>query len=369
MFGPEHLAKLSANAIGKARVMDGDGVEIGWTAGDHVLDTQFDLAKNIVNDTLHFALRVDQVKVPSDLLKAYTQVDLQALAATNPSGHASARQKKQARQSALDRLESEARDGRFLKRKVYPVLWDSPSNELLLGTTSASAVDRCHTLFRQTFGQGFEPLSAGKQAFLLAQLRQQTRGIDDAEVSAFVPGLSAAQVAWSPDEASRDFLGNEFLLWLWFQLDGEHDVITLGDGSKLAIMLTRTLVLECPRAQTGKETITSDAPSQLPEARRAIQAGKLPRRMGMILVRHDQQYELTFQGESLAISGARMPAPESQDERARLEERVTQLRHLLETLDLLYDAFVKGRATDDWSRELARMQKWLKRDEHSRAAG
>ena len=41
----------------------------------------------------------------------------------------------------------------------------------------------------------------------------------------------------------------------------------------------------------------------------------------------------------------------------------------LETLDLLYDAFVRGRATDDWGKELSRMQKWLKRDEHSRAAG
>ncbi len=369
IFGPEHLAKLEANAIGKARVLSGDGIEVGWTAGDHILDLKFELAKNIVNETLSFALRVDQQKIPGDLLKAYAQVELQALAASNPSGRASARQKKEARQSAVDRLEEEARDGRFLKRKAYPVLWDSPSNELLLGTTSASAVDRCHTLFQQTFGQGFEPLTSGRQAFLLSQPRQQTRGIDDAEVSPFVPGLSAAQVAWSPDEASRDFLGNEFLLWLWFQLDAENDVITLADGSQLAVMLTRTLVLECPRAQTGKETITSDGPTRLPEARRAIQTGKLPRKVGMILVRHDQQYELTFQGESLAISGARMPAPEALDERARLEERVTQLRHLLETLDLLYDVFVQGRATDGWSKELARMQKWLQREEKSRAAG
>src|SRR5207244_9011727 len=119
MFGPEHLAKLAANAIGKARVLSGDGVEIGWTAGDHVLDVDFDLAKNVINDTLHCGLRVDQTKFPSDLLRAYTQVELKALAANNPSGQPSSRQKKQAKQSALDRLEQEARDGRFLKRKVY----------------------------------------------------------------------------------------------------------------------------------------------------------------------------------------------------------------------------------------------------------
>jgi hypothetical protein len=51
-----------------------------------------------------------------------------------------------------------------------------------------------------------------------------------------------------------------------------------------------------------------------------------------------------------------------------LEERVTQLRHLLETLDLMYDVFSKRRASDAWTKELARMQKWLQREEPRRAS-
>src|SRR5580700_3135791 len=47
-FGPEHLERLAAHAIGKQRVASADGVEVGWVAGDHILDTRFDLAKNIV---------------------------------------------------------------------------------------------------------------------------------------------------------------------------------------------------------------------------------------------------------------------------------------------------------------------------------
>jgi hypothetical protein len=43
-FGPEHLEKLEGQVIGKARILAGDGVEVGWTAGDHVLDTSFELA-------------------------------------------------------------------------------------------------------------------------------------------------------------------------------------------------------------------------------------------------------------------------------------------------------------------------------------
>lgn len=365
-FGPEYLERLENNAIGKSRVASKDGVEVGWTAGDHLLDTTFDLAKNIVNDTLHVAMRVDSQKLPSDLLRAYYQIELQALAAGNPSGIPSGRQKKEARQTARERLEAEAADGRFLKRKLIPVLWDGQSNELLVGSTSATMVDRLHTLFEQTFGLSFEPLSAGRQAFLLAEPRQQTRGIDDATPASFISGVSPSEYAWLPDETTRDFLGNEFLMWLWFMLDADTDTIPLSDGSEVAVMLSRTLVLECPRGQTGKENITSEGPTRLPEARRAIQAGKLPRRVGLIVVRHDQQYELTLQAESLAVSGAKLPAPETTDERARLEERITQIRHLLETMDLLYDSFNSIRSSDNWTKELARVQKWLQREDRSR---
>jgi hypothetical protein len=366
LFGAEHLERLQANVIGHQKVAASDGVEVGWTAGDHLLDTSFDLAKNLVNDTLHFCMRVDTVRLPSELLRAYTQIELKALAAGNPSGIPSARQKKEARENARTRLEEEARDGRFLKRKVYPLLWDAQSNELLVGTTAVTALDRLHTLFQQTFGQGFEPLSAGRQAFRLAETRQQARNVDDASPASFLPGVSPSELAWVPDEASRDFLGNEYLLWLWYMLDSESDTLALGDGSEAAVMLARTLVLECPRGQTGRESITSEGPTRLPEARRAIQAGKLPRKVGLTVVRHDQQYELTLQAETLAVSGARLPAPESGDERGRLEERVTQLRHLLETLDLMYDAFSQKRAGDPWPKELARMQKWLQWEERGR---
>jgi hypothetical protein len=86
----------------------------------------------------------------------------------------------------------------------------------------------------------------------------------------------------------------------------------------------------------------------------------------MILVRHDQQYELTLQAETMAIGGAKLPAPEGETDQARHEERVTQLRHFLETLDLLFDAFGNHRFGTGWNKELGKMQNWLAREERSR---
>ncbi|MCI0680975.1 MAG: hypothetical protein L0Y71_02625 [Gemmataceae bacterium] len=359
-FHGDHVDKLADHAIGRQRIALADGSQAGWIAGDHILDTKFEPAKNLVHDTLQFALRIDEHKVPGDLLRAYTQVELEGLAAENPSGQPSARQRREARLLAKERLEKEAKDGRYLRRKAIPLLWDAPSGELIVASTSATALDRLVTLFKQTFDRGLEPLGAGKHAFLIAEATNQTRAVDDAAPTVFVPGQTHS-VAWTPDENNRDFLGNEFVLWLWFHLANEADVIPLGDKSDVAVMMARTLVLECPLGQTGRESISSDGPAKLPEALRAIQAGKLPRKAGLTMARHDQQYEFTLHAESLAVTGARLPAPEAEDDRARQEERVTQLRGLLETLDLLYAAFLQRRLGDDWSKETARMKKWLAR--------
>jgi hypothetical protein len=134
-------------------------------------------------------------------------------------------------------------------------------------------------------------------------------------------------------------------------------------------MLARTLTLECPRGQTGHETISSEGPTRLPEARRAIQSGKLPRKMGLTLVRHSAQYELALHAETLAVSGAKLPPPDESisEPRAKLEERANQIRNLIETLDLLYDAFGQKRFGKDWEKELAGIQKWLKREERRAA--
>jgi hypothetical protein len=366
IFGPEHLKLLADLAAGRQRIASADGIEIGWIAGDHLFDTRFELAKNVVNEALLFVFRIDALKIPADLKRAYYQIELEARSRNNPSGHPSALQKKEAREAAADRLENEAKDGRFTRRKLIPVMWDARSNEILVGTTSLTAIDQLHGLFERTFECGFEPLTAGRLAFSLAELRQQTRGVDDAAPSAYIPGLSPSELAWIPDEASRDFLGNEFLLWLWFFLETQSDTIKLADKSEATLMLARTLTLECPRGQTGYETITSEGPTRLPEARRAIQAGKLPRKTGITVVRHGQQFELTLQAETLAISAARLPAPEEEDERARQEERITQIRDLLETLDLIYDAYGRIRHGPDWPKELAKMQKWLGKEDRPR---
>ena len=366
-FADDLLALAVQHAAGRHGSADPtDGVSTGWSGGDHVLDLTFDLAKNVVNDALHFAVRIDTDKIPGSLLKAYTQIEIEARAKLNPSGHPTKAQRQEAKEAARLRAEAEADDGRFRRLNHYPVLWDGQSGVLYAGTTSTTVLERLGTLFRETFDRNLEPITAGSLATSLAgpdaDDRNQER-LAEGTLSFFggeQSGLST--VTWAENAPNLlDHLGNEFLVWLWYALLNDSDTVQLADGSEVAVMLTKTLTLDCPRGETGRDSLTDEAPTRLPEAFRALQSGKLPRKAGLILVRHGAQYELTLQAETLAVSGALIP--KSEDEKLAASEvrvaRIDSLRHLTETLDLLFDAYCRRRAGSGWSQEVSRIRRWL----------
>jgi hypothetical protein len=360
-FGEDLLELVEPHAIGRHGAADPtDGVSAGWAGGDHVLDTAFGLAKNVVNDALHLAMRVDTDKVPGSLLKAYTKIETDARARNNPSGFPTKAQRAEAKEAARIRAEAEAADGRFRRLAHYPVLWDGQANTLYAGATSGAVLERLLGLFRETFGRTLEPVTAGSLAHDLASGRGQAPADGFGPVGFVGEDGAPAPVAWAGDDASRpDFLGNEFLIWLWHTLQADGDTIALPDGSEATVMVAKTLTLDCPRGETGRDCLTNEGPTRLPEAFRALQAGKLPRKAGLIVVRHGQQYELTLQAESLAVSGANLPKIEGASGREIQVARVDLLRHLVETLDLLYDAFGRRRTGPDWTHEVGRIRRWL----------
>jgi hypothetical protein len=360
-FGEDVLDEVQLQAIGRHGGPDPtDGVAVGWSGGDHVLDLSFDLGKNIINDALHMAIRVDTDKIPTSLLRAYTQIEIDARAQLNPSGFPTKAQREEAREAARIRAEAEAADGRFRRLAHYPVLWDGQTNVLYAGTTSGTVLERLQTLFRETFDRTLEPITAGSLAYAQAETRGQERAVEDFGPVGFNGEAAYSSVAWTESDAScRDFWGNEFLLWLWHTLQADGDTLPLPDGSEATVMMAKTLLLDCPRGETGRDTLTDQGPTRLPEAFRALQAGKLPRKAGLVIVRQGAEYELTLQAETLAVSGASLPKPEGVRGREATVARIDSLRHLVETLDLLYDAYGRRRTGAEWPANLRRIRRWL----------
>ena len=341
---------------------------VGFLAGEHLLDLKFGLEKNVIGEALSCAIRIDTHQVPAAVRKAWQQLELAALTADSPGSRPTKVQRQEAREAVEARCEDEIRSGRFLRMQQFPVLWDARSGILYFGGSSSTAADLCCDLFSRAFGLELQPMTASRRARNWAGEAKRRKSLDQTIPSVFLADNATAEISWwNQEEGNWDFLGNEFLLWLWWRWETLSDTIALPDQSEVTGMFARTLSLQCPRDESGKETITAEGPTALPEAMQAIRSGKLPRKAGMTIVRHGEQYDLTIQPETFMVSGAKIHVDDTSNGRGVLEDRIESVRNLHETVDLLFRAFCEQRVGKAWNGELDQIGLWLKSD--SRAPG
>lgn len=359
-FGEEQLRQLRKHAIAEGDTDTAEAPRVGFLAGRHLFDLEFEPAKNIIAETLHAALRIDVSRVPAPLRKAWLEIELAALARGSETGRITRTMRQEAREAVQARCEEELKSGRFLRMQQAHFLWDLQPGLVYAGSASSTVQDHLRALFELAFNVRLERLTAGSLAEQLAEPNGWQSGWDALQPSRLTAPDALEQFDWLSDrDDCADWLGNEFLLWLWWWLDTQDDVVSLPDDTQVTCMLSRTLSLQCPRGETGKETISAEVPTALPEAFRAIQSGKLPRRVGLTLVREGETYDLTLQPETLTVSGAAIDPAEGASEGTPLESRIASLRRLTETLDLLFQAFCQQRLTKSWRAQEEAITEWL----------
>ncbi len=358
-FEQSHLDAMQQLAGGKNESTSEENVLVGFLAGEHLFDHDFALEKNVINEALHCGVRVDTNQIPSAIRKAWLQMELAALSKDNSSGRPTKSQRQEAKEAVEQRCSVEAATGKYRKMAQFPVLWDLRLNTLYFGGSGASASGYCAELLERAFNVELTRVSAGTIAHQWALSNNQMDAYDDLMPSNFLPQQPQGQIAWANEHrVEPDYLGNEFLMWLWWTLENVTDTIALSDGSEVTAMLNKTLVLECPYGESGKETISAECPVKLPEASQAIRSGKLPRKTGMTLVRNGQQVDLVLQAETFAIAGAKIHTDPDNDD-YQLDDRIESIRTLCETVDLMFHAFCQKRISGNWSNELDHICRWL----------
>ncbi|TWT51283.1 hypothetical protein Pla22_40600 [Rubripirellula amarantea] len=362
IFTDEHIEIFRGNAAGRNESSSTENVHVGFLGGDHLFDQEFDLHKNVINDATHFSVRIDTNQIPAAIRTAWLQMELAGYAKDSPSGVATKSQRKEAKEAVEQRCEVEAASGKFRRMQQFPMLWDFANGQLYfggsVGTASAFGID----LFERTFEVELRRVGAGLIAQEWAIENECFGELDDLVPARFVATHEHHSLPWANEHTQLpDFLGNEFLLWLWWMTENDHDTITLADDSDVAVILTKTLALECPGGESGKETISAEFPTQLPEAMRALQSGKLPRKTGMQIVSDGRTFDLVLQAETFAISAAKIHLDE--EEEFSDDDRIDAIRLLSDTVDMMYHAFLARRINKDWDKEIKQIEKWLKRPE------
>lgn len=366
------LAKLAEHTLRPAEFGRPEEQEFGWCGGRHVLDDRFSFEHNVYADCLFAALRIDINKIPSELKKAYQMMEEQAAAASNPSGFISKAQKRDVKDVVGQKIDDELRSGKHRRSKLCPVLWDVEQQTIYspaFGTTWPKLAE----LMERTFGLELRQISAGAKALDILSHLGKRRDYEDLVPTRFAIGPEGesqrADYPWTAKGAeAKDFVGNEFLLWLWHEADARTGIIATGEAD-VSIFFDRVLEMECTFGASGKDTFMATGPTRLPEARDALRSGKAPRKAGLMVEAMGQQYSFTLQAETLNVTGLKLPEVEDADSpRAVFEQRIGLMRDVCGHIDALFATFLKRRASSAWEPQATAIRRWIAQNAQAHAA-
>ncbi len=160
---------------------------------------------------------------------------------------------------------------------------------------------------------------------------------------------------------SKRFLGNEFLLWLWFTSEQNGGTFDLSDVGEVVLVFDDQLVLEAFLAETEQSRMSGGAPTDSPEAKTALRAGKRVSKAKLRLLRGEREFVFTVSANDLDFSSVKVPAVLKGDDE-RLLERLTLLDELAEIWWRLYQTFLTQRLNEDWASSEAAMRDWTQGD-------
>jgi hypothetical protein len=160
------------------------------------------------------------------------------------------------------------------------------------------------------------------------------------------------------EEIEADFLGREFLLWLWYRSEVDYASITGATGVAMDVWVEDRLVLRGEADEAQRFDLKGGAPATSATARTAILEGKAVEaaRFGL----RDEDLEFTFELHSdLSVRGAKVPDPPLADDETVGRQRMVDA--LQTRIDVLYDRFCTARLAPSWeSTQLPSILSWLR---------
>jgi len=414
-LGRAHAASLAdkLKAFRFTGLGSSEGKASGWVGPEHLLDSDFDPIKIVHGPFLGFGYRVDKRKVPADVLAAHVAIELAAWLEANGGTRVPKGVRQKTKKDVKERLLAETTPA----QKATPCWWDLSEGRLYVGSSSASVADGVRELFARTFDDpergGLRVSLRTRFPRLLADDLVSTLGVayGQFETAAVLRELEPLALFGTKAPASQDFLGREFLTWLWFRGEGECDVDVVGADSENPQRVVNGSRAHRLALETRGEAVTvfvndalsfvgadkadtavsvrKGAPTARPEATAALRAGLMLRRASVTIARGGSCWTCSLDGETFDVSGLKISrpekiheepgekhlfeegadAPEGDEPKAPAEkveahdakaERLGEAADLRETIDALFATFLETRLSPVvWPEVERAMRTWV----------
>ena len=155
----------------------------------------------------------------------------------------------------------------------------------------------------------------------------------------------------------KEFLGNDFLLWLWFTSSFNH-----GEIFDMELSFSKKIVLKADD-QKSFGTISCSG-SGFKEARHALADGYKITSAGMtVTLDGEETYSFTLDSMALDISGLKCPTVVMDDEEdpdGLFYEKIGLVSKIRFIVDDLFRRFIKERLSEYWGGEFEALSDWVR---------
>lgn len=151
-----------------------------------------------------------------------------------------------------------------------------------------------------------------------------------------------------------EFLGREFLLWLWYKSETEEGIFDLGDKGKAELWLEGKIMLQS-ETERGVEIITCEGEtSDMKEARFALAEGKEIRQATVKLAIGDNRWSFVLDAAWMNLRSFKTPRvmnDSAEDPDGLFYEKAYLIEEALAAMDQIYAAFMERRLSPEWETE------------------
>ncbi|MDJ0666703.1 MAG: hypothetical protein QNJ61_05485 [Desulfobacterales bacterium] len=164
------------------------------------------------------------------------------------------------------------------------------------------------------------------------------------------------------------FLGEEFLTWLWYVIDNDLKLLRQLDEDLAALEIGNRMVLVNRRNHDAGKTVTIRGDhTGMDEGMLTLRKGGMVAEMHLVYKTGDHEWQFSLKGESLNLSSLRVPTTGKVESRDDIEgaviEKIDLCYKAVGLINRLYGHYIKLRLGNDWNRKVVpSVRQWINAD-------
>lgn len=339
-----------------------DELSVGWVTLDDKDKSDFSAPGDFHRDHyLCFALRRDERKIPSAILRRHLDKACAEFLAEHPGLNRVPKQKK-------EELREAVRGALIQKTLPTPstldVVWDTRTGVLTLATLSKKVIEQFVALFTHTFPD--------LGLTLYHPLLRAEAVVDEALRPALTEANQTTSDAALDQIEANTWIGSDFLQWLLYQtVNGSSDyrVRRAGPserGEAFVAYINDKLVL-VGGSESGVQKIAVTGPQdRFSEVRTALEGGKVISDATIYLEKDEWIWKLTLRGQEFQFASFKTPAvkldktavDEGLEAQGLFFEKMHQLETGFQLFDSLFSCFLIQRLSPSWGETVEQIRGW-----------